>query len=74
MKEKIYRHYKGGLYKYICDAILEWCPDDSNSHVIVYEGIESGLRWVRPRNDFFGYVIVNGKLIRRFELKDEEEL
>lgn len=49
-----YKHYKGGIYTYICDAILEWCPEDPNSHVIIYEG-KGGKRWVRPRNDFFGY-------------------
>lgn len=50
-----YRHYKGGVYKYICDATLEWCPDDPNSHVIIYESVTDGKRWVRPRNEFFGY-------------------
>lgn len=71
--EKIYRHYKGGLYKYICDANLEWCPNDPNSHVIVYEGLDTGLRWVRPRNEFFGWVFTNNKMIRRFELEEGED-
>ena len=62
-----YRHFKGGIYTYICDAILEWCVDDPNSHVIIYEG-EDGKRWVRPRNDFFGYT-EDG--IRRFTKIEE---
>lgn len=64
-----YKHYKGGIYTYICDATLEWCPNDPNSHVIVYEG-EDGRRWVRPRNEFFGYT-KSGK--RRF-IKIEVEI
>jgi hypothetical protein len=66
---KIYRHYKGGLYRYITDANLEWCYEDPNSHVIVYESLETGLRWVRSRNEFFGYVEIDGKLVRRFEIE-----
>lgn len=68
MKYK-YKHYKGGIYTYICDATLEWCPNDPNSHVIVYEG-EDGRKWVRPRNEFFGYA-KSGE--RRF-IKIEEEI
>jgi len=41
-----YRHYKGGINHYICDAVLEWCPD---SHVIIYEGAD-GRKWAHPRN------------------------
>lgn len=33
-----YRHYNGGIYEYICDATLEWCANDLNSHVIIYRG------------------------------------
>lgn len=62
-----YRHYNGGIYEYICDATLEWCADDPNSHVIIYRG-ENGRTWVRPRNDFFGYTREG---IRRFEKIEE---
>ena len=55
-----YRHYKGEIYTYICDAFLEWHPD---THVIIYED-KHKRRWVRPRNEFFGYT-PEGK--RRFE-------
>ena len=62
-----YRHYKGGVYTYICDAIAEW---DRELHLIIYED-EKGNRWCRPRFDFYGYVIVDGKQIRRFEKIEE---
>ena len=61
-----YKHYKGGVYKYITDATLEWCRDEPNSHVIVYED-KRGNRWVRPRTEFFGFVVVDGEPVRRFE-------
>ena len=44
-----FKHYTGGIYTYICEATLEWCADEPNSHVIVYKG-EDGRKWVRPRN------------------------
>lgn len=49
-----YKHFKGGTYSFICDATLEWCPNHPDSHVIVYEDGD-GRKWVRPRNEFFGY-------------------
>jgi len=67
MNDILYRHFKGGIYKYITDATLEWCPDDPNSHVIIYESVTDGKRWCRPRNEFFGYIEKDGKLIRRFK-------
>ena len=63
-----FRHCKGGSYRYICDATLEWCPDDPNSHVIIYKSEQTGRNWVRPKKHFLGYVNKsNGKTIRRFE-------
>jgi len=58
-----YKHYKGGVYTYITDAMLEW---DREWHVIIYED-EEGNRWVRPRVEFFGKVEVDGEIIDRFE-------
>jgi hypothetical protein len=39
-----YRHYKGGIYEVICEAILE--PDPSVT-MIVYRGTD-GTIWTRP--------------------------
>ena len=58
-----YKHFKGGIYTYVCDATLERCPEGTSGHVIIYQG-EDGKRWVRPLNEFFGY-LKDGK--RRFE-------
>ena len=57
-----YRHYKGGIYTYICDARLT----TNDTLVVVYED-SKGIRWVRPRYEFFGTVEVSGVTIKRFE-------
>ncbi|WP_296943609.1 DUF1653 domain-containing protein [uncultured Massilia sp.] len=43
-----YRHYKGGLYELVCEAVLE----ADHTPVIVYRG-QDGKTWVRPRDAFF---------------------
>jgi len=65
-KKQKYRHYKGGIYTMICDATLEWCPEDAGSHVIIYEG-EDGRRWVRPRHEFFGTTIDGERRFKKIE-------
>ena len=64
-----YRHFKGGIYTYICDALLEW---DEDCHVIVYED-EQGRRWVRPRVEFYGMIEYEGEIVRRFEKVEDNE-
>jgi len=64
-----YRHFKGGIYTYICDALLEW---DEDTHVIVYED-EQGRRWVRPREEFYGKLEFEGKFVQRFVKVEEED-
>jgi hypothetical protein len=56
-----YRHYKGGLYELVCEAVLE----ADHTPVIVYRG-EDGLTWVRPRDVFFETVEVDGVRVPRF--------
>jgi hypothetical protein len=46
-----YRHYKGGLYELVCEAVLE----ADHTPVIVYRG-QDGKTWVRPRAAFFELV------------------
>ena len=58
-----YRHYKGGTYRYITDALLEWAPEH---HVIIYESEADGSRWVRPRAEFDGTVSTPDGPVRRF--------
>jgi hypothetical protein len=56
-----YRHYKGGLYELVCEAVLE----ADHSPVIVYRG-QDGTTWVRPRAVFFEMVEFDGQRIPRF--------
>lgn len=56
-----YRHYKGGIYELVCEALLE----SDHTPVIVYRA-EDGAVWVRPREDFFDTVTVGGATQPRF--------
>ena len=56
-----YRHYKGGLYELVCEAVLE----ADHTPVMVYRGAD-GAVWVRPRDAFFGTVVVDGAAVPRF--------
>jgi hypothetical protein len=56
-----YRHYKGGLYEFVCEAILE----SDLTPVVVYRAA-NGTVWVRPKAVFFELVEVDGKLVSRF--------
>ena len=43
---KIYRHYKGNLYKIIALAK----HSETNEDMIVYQNVEKGDIWVRPKS------------------------
>lgn len=60
-----YRHYKGGLYELVCEAVLE----ADHTPVVVYRG-QDGVVWVRPRDAFFETVTVDGVTMPRFTLLD----
>ncbi|WP_137175733.1 DUF1653 domain-containing protein [Massilia sp. HP4] len=60
-----YRHYKGGIYELVCEAVLE----ADHTHVVVYRG-QDGVVWVRPRDAFFETVTVDGVTSPRFTLLD----
>jgi hypothetical protein len=62
---KRYRHYKGGLYELVCEAVLE----ADHTPVMVYRG-QDGVVWVRPRQAFFETVEVDGKSLPRFAAVD----
>jgi hypothetical protein len=57
-----YRHYKGGSYEIVCEALLESAPDVT---MIVYRG-EDGSIWTRPRDVFFEMVQHEGNMVHRF--------
>jgi hypothetical protein len=58
-----YRHYKGGVYELVCEAVLE----ADHTPVMVYRG-EDGVVWVRPRDAFFETVELDGARVPRFAL------
>ena len=67
---KRYRHFKGGEYEFI--GIARHSEDESE--YVVYRPLynDSGL-WIRPKEMFFGEVIVNGVKTPRFqEIKEED--
>lgn len=66
---KKYRHYKGGIYEYICEAR----HSETEEEMVVYRPLynNSGV-WVRPKKMFFEDVLVDGVPVPRFqELKDD---
>lgn len=68
LEEGIYRHYKGGLYRLVCQARLE----ETTAPVVVYQALydteDFGNHpiWVRPLESFLEKVVVEGKELPRF--------
>jgi hypothetical protein len=67
MKEVVigkYQHYKGNFYQVIGVAK----HSETNEEMVVYQALygERGL-WVRPKQMFLENVIVEGKLVARFD-------
>ena len=60
---RTFRHYKGGLYEYICEAR----HSETEEELVVYRPLynDSGV-WVRPKKMFFEEVTVNGERVPRF--------
>ncbi|WP_293775974.1 DUF1653 domain-containing protein [uncultured Oxalicibacterium sp.] len=59
---KQYRHFKGGLYNFICAARLESDPD---TIMIVYTAAD-GSYWTRPEQVFFEQITHQGQTLKRF--------
>lgn len=62
--DKYYRHFKGGLYKFIGLAK----NSETLEEMVVYQAMygDKGM-WVRPAEMFFGKVERGGKVMRRFD-------
>ena len=60
---RLFRHYKGGLYEYICEAR----HSETEEEMVVYRPLynDSGV-WVRPKKMFFENVTVDGASVPRF--------
>ena len=67
---RIFRHYKGGLYEYICEAR----HSETEEEMVVYRPLynDSGV-WVRPKNMFFENVNTDGEENPRFSEVEVEE-
>lgn len=67
---RIYKHYKGGLYKLLLANVeMEAFPGDPH---VVYQSLQDNRIWCRPHDDFFDEVDYEGrKQILRFELQPE---
>lgn len=66
MSERIFRHYKGMLYKWIGEAR----HSETLEELVVYETLYDnplGKIWVRPKAMFFESVEINGRRVPRFE-------
>ena len=62
--EKYYRHFKGGLYKFIGLAKDSETLED----MVIYQAMYGDQQmWVRPAEMFFGKVERDGKVMDRFE-------
>lgn len=69
---KFYRHFKGGIYKFVGIAR----DSESQEEMVVYQAVYGERQmWVRPKEMFFGEVVRDGKRMLRFqELSDEEAI
>lgn len=55
-----HRHYKGGLYRFLYYGYSE----ASVATVVVYQSLQDGAVWTRPREDFEAVVDKKTKLLR----------
>lgn len=58
-----FRHYKGGLYEYICEAR----HSETEELYVVYRPLynDSGV-WIRPKTMFMEEIEINGVKTQRF--------
>jgi hypothetical protein len=56
-----YKHYKGGIYELVCEAVFE----ADGTPMIVYRAA-NGSTWVRTKEVFFEQVEVDGQMAQRF--------
>lgn len=59
---KVYRHYKGGIYNVVGQAI----HTETDERLVIYEDVR-GVMWARPATMFHEHVEVDGERVLRFE-------
>lgn len=63
MSIRKFRHYKGGIYEFICIAT----HSETDEKLVIYKATYNGFIAARPYDMFFEKIVVNGKSIPRFE-------
>ena len=59
--EKIYRHFKGGYYRFITEVT----NSETQEKEVVYQALYGKRKvWTRPAGMFYGKVNVDGSLLR----------
>jgi len=66
----IYRHYKGNKYEVIGFAK----HSETLEEMVIYKALygESGT-WVRPLSMWENLIVVDGKIVKRFELEGDSK-
>ena len=63
-----YRHFKGGIYEFICLAK----DSETSEELVIYREVgNEGKTWARPSAIFYQYVDVDGKTVPRFSKIDD---
>jgi len=69
MKLGKYKHYKGKFYEVIGIGKLESTLEEMVVYKALYDSeYGEGAIWLRPKEEFFGKVAVDGEKVSRFEL------
>lgn len=63
-----YRHYKGGIYKIVCIAKHA----DSRRTMVIYESVDDLKLWALDFNAFDSIKIIDGRVVKRFEVINEK--
>ena len=70
----VYRHYKGGLYRVLCECVLSTNGPDDGKKGVVYVSMTNGHVFVRTYEQFHEVFSVQdvssaryGQLVTRFE-------
>lgn len=67
---KYYRHFKGGIYKFVGIAK----DSETQEEMVVYQAVYGERQmWVRPKDMFFEEVERDGKKMPRFQGLSEQE-
>lgn len=66
----MYQHYGGNLYEVVCEGIVL----SNEQKMVVYKDYFSNKIWIRPYEEFYGKVRIEGEQISRFSRYDPNTL